>query len=157
MSLVVFSIDLQWIGRAVTFITASVVCVWQLSELHVRDLSWVAWPVLCDHYLAPWLLDIVWRFKTLNYEREHIINFYGICQLRGLFSSKEHFNLTCRKKSHTSNRSWNLHYRLIHDMHLANLYVLDRPFRAKHRLECHPSLRPTPKQVARGETDDISD
>jgi len=110
--------------------TASVVCVGQLSELHVRDLLWVAWPVLCDQYLAPWLLDIAWSSKTLDYEREHIINFYGICQLRGLFGSKEHFNFTYRKKSHMSDRSWNLHYRLIHDMHQANLYVLHRPFRA---------------------------
>ena len=137
--------------------TASVVCVWQLSELHVRDLLWVAWPVLCDHCSAPWLLDIAWRSKTLNYEREHIIIFYGIRQLRGLFSSKEHFNLTYKKKSHMSNRSWNLNYGLIHDMHLANLYVLDKPSRAQHSLKCHPFLRPTPKQVARGETDDISD
>ena len=80
MSLLVLSIDVQWMGGAVTFITASVVCVWQLSELHVRELLWVAWLVLCDHYLAPWLLDIAWRSKILNYEREHIINFYGIRQ-----------------------------------------------------------------------------
>ena len=79
-------------GRICDLHTASVVCVWQLSELHVRDLLWVAWPVLCDHCSAPWLLDIAWRSKTLNYEREHIINFYGIRQLRALFSSKEHFN-----------------------------------------------------------------
>ena len=29
-----------------------------------------------------------------------------------------------------SNRPWNFNYRLIHDMDLENLYVLDRPFRA---------------------------
>ena len=57
----------------------------QLLGLHVRDLLWVAWLVLCDPAWRPGFWTIAWCSKTLNYEREHIINFYGFRQLRGLF------------------------------------------------------------------------